>query len=137
MVAVLLPPDKDAGRATDASTSGAPKLVAAFEDRSVLTWKWSEIPDGRGLPFSTKLHTKARLQLARRAPPGRRAAATVAVFADRSVATVGYAAGRVRFHDAQGEVLSESFEESTWTAELRIPRSLLPTFTDWDGVVLD
>ena len=92
--------DGDGGGA-DASAA-APRLVAAFEDRTVEAWRWSELPDGRGLPFSAKGATRARLALAPRAPAR---AGALALLGDGAAATAGYADGRVRLHGDGGELL--------------------------------
>jgi len=88
---------------------GKDKLVGVFADRSIVTWRWSEMPDGRGLPCTLRPERRRSLSTddARRAgaEPAWTAGAHVALLRDARVASVGHVDGRVRLHDADGAVL--------------------------------
>ncbi|KAH8098988.1 hypothetical protein JL720_1961 [Aureococcus anophagefferens] len=73
LAARLLPASAAAGDGDGGGADASPRRRArrAFEDRTVEAWRWSELPDGRGLPFSAKGATRARLALARARRRGR------------------------------------------------------------------
>ena len=88
-----------------------PRLVACYEDRSLAAWRWSsDVPDGRGFPFTAKIDPKksnVRLQQAPRFDHRRIAAATVAFLRGGDlVASVGYDDGRLRIHDTDGRLVA-------------------------------
>jgi len=86
--------------ATQVQDEATQPVVCAFHaDRNVTVWRWSEVPDGRGAPFSARPHGAGRLDVcARTYGDGN----TVCALADRRVLTVGHSDGRVRLHDGKG-----------------------------------